>query len=72
MIPLRIILDSFMLVPRWVAGQDQFGEPLEMFSEADGWSIEFSDFNGISPRVITLDKRGLRAKIRISHFENLI
>ena len=59
-------------LPRWVAGQDQFGEPLEMFSEADGWSIEFSDFNGISPRVITLDKRGLRAKIRISHFENLI
>ena len=59
-------------LPHWVAGRDKRGQPLQMVSEEDGWSIELSKFNGIRPRVIILNKRDIRVKIKISDFENLI
>ena len=59
-------------LPYWVAGQDKFGQPLQMVWEEDGWSIDLSDYNGIRSRTIILKKRDILAKLKISDFENLI
>ena len=59
-------------LPYWAAGQDKFGQPLQMAWEEDGWRVDLSGYNGSRPRAIILKKRDIRAKLMISDFENLI
>jgi hypothetical protein len=59
-------------LPIWTVGQDKLGEPLPIVFREDGWTIELADFEGVRPRTIILNKRIIRAKIRILETENLI
>ena len=59
-------------LPHWVSGKDKFGQSLQPNSKKEGWNIRLSNFSGIRPRVIILNKGDIRAKIKISRFENLI
>ncbi len=59
-------------LPYWVAGQDKFGQPLQMVYEEDGWRVDLSGYDGIRTPAIILKKRDIRAKLMISDFENSI